>query len=285
METTQPDPNTTSLEPHLKEIYLKVKESVDSKAQKYVEKLESKKNDFQKYVFKDLFELDNMMNEIQKLEAKVKQGESSSIDEKKQLMKDSANLRQKIDRLTTKFEQVEKLPESIEKKKLCEILGMKGDEFKIGFTEEDVAVNEEYPAHVIISDICRLCKGKLKWTGSYSNHNQKCSFSDPCNSHFRYGCDKCLMKYCTNCAYPPNPKICGCGKDMVHTYVSYHSCDLCRASLNEECWRCSSCDFDLCDRCFDKIKQEEDNNEKDEKEDDKDKDKDKGEDKEKKSDS
>lgn len=234
-----------TLDPQFEEVFTTANEIISTKTNKYFEKLESRKLMYKNKIFEDFLRCDTLLKEIENIRIKLEQ--NISDDERSNLSKEKDILNGKIDSLILKLELLDRYLNDVDKDALKLILGNTQSD-----TSETVKANinlkKDHPAHYILSNVCRLCKELLEWQStSYSNN---CSFSDNCNSHYKYGCRSCNMRYCTRCAYPPDPNICGCDKEMKITNAPYHSCDICRASIQNDCWRCSSCDFDICLLCY-----------------------------------
>ena len=102
----------------------------------------------------------------------------------------------------------------------------------------------------------RVCqKGHLL---SWSNGEdiKECDLCKRKQFFSRFSCGFCNVKYCVYCVYPfLGEKRCPLGHVMVaHSKLAYHSCDLCRKTLDKEpeVYRDQQCDFDCCQACFQK---------------------------------
>lgn len=266
--------------PKLDEINAKVLNTINKKTEEYKKSITLKKERYLEFLYNELVKVQETKENINK-KLENKQNENGLSQHEKTIISNE------IDNVVKKIQDFSIYDTILEKNNLNDILSITTsssqkvfnliDTSKLekqgknqGDTDEsrknDTLIKpqedesnlklivDELPAHIIPCDYCRQCRKKLSWIKENPyDYDINCGFSDNCNSAYRYGCKECKIQYCTKCAFPPNPTLCGCLREMVfHDYQSYHSCDLCRESLNEiNCWRCSNCDFDVCKVCHD----------------------------------
>lgn len=248
-EIAETKPITQELDPVMQEFFNNVETSINEKFENFKEKLESKKEELKEVFKNQLLEVNKKSSEVKALQESI----NSEDTDKAKLAEEAKKLRSEIEDLITRMEGVENSAANFKNKQLSEIINVKDDDFNLvlGIFGSASASVGENPANSFKPNTCRQCKLALSWGASYlTNH---CS-GNTCNSHYKYGCYTCNMSYCTQCSYPVNIEQCGCGATMVYTYAAYHSCDLCRSSIASNCWRCSTCDYDVCDTCWDKFK-------------------------------
>jgi hypothetical protein len=242
-------PQVNDLDPAFNAYFNEFQENLNKKFEIFNKKLENKKLQLENEFKSQLIEASTMNAEIGNTKNKL---ESTSPCVKSKLAEEAKFLRSKIELLINKMEYIENLAKEVKVKPMCEILKIDNDDFVLAnskIVEDNV---KESPANSFKSNECRQCKLTLSWGESYLS--KKCGFSNNCNTHYKYGCKSCNLSYCTNCAFPPDVYNCGCGKIMIYTSAPYHNCDLCRNQIISNCWRCSSCDFDICDTCYAKFK-------------------------------
>lgn len=234
------------------DIYKRISNALQDKVDNYKSKVNDQKSNYLKLVSYELQKIDNDITSVLEKEGKIRLENKMSISDKQDVKKESIKTREQIERVSHSLTLIKEFPTQVEKKKINDLLLIDGENFEDLFLK-GVNLSEDTPANVVISDKCRQCKAKLVWGRDHYSCSNKCSFSDPCNTHYRYSCQDCKMKYCTQCAYPHDPNTCGCGNEMKLQTMSYHSCDLCRLSISGEAWRCASCDFDICLTCYEKL--------------------------------
>lgn len=241
-----------SLNPKFLELFNNIYLIIDKKSTDLIKTINNKSNEYIKkadeVVTNYTEESSQLNNEVNKRFSKTPQTTRSQI-EKKEEIQELKNLRGRFDKLISNIETVKKIPELLEKYSISDILRFSDCNLSNSIPEN--IISPEISANSILSDTCVSCREKLIWnSSSYSSYTKKCNLSKKCNNHFRYACNSCKIKYCTNCAFPPCPEYCGCTKKMEKLSVSGHVCDVCEKSLYETVYRCTSCDYDVCTSCF-----------------------------------
>lgn len=244
--------NKVALNPNLSEIYQKIKKVIEEKTSNYLEDVNKQHLAMIDFVQKDIYSIVPEVRELDEVSGFLG-NKNIAYSDKVELVSKAYKAKGNAERIESRLKSIEMYPDYFEKLELGRLYKLEGGKDCLDI--ENFNIHEKYAANIILADYCRLCKKKLTWnTSPYSSYTKKCSFSETCNTHFRYTCIPCEMKYCGACAFPPSPDICGCGKEMKKLYVSGHSCDMCRSSINGECYRCASCDFDMCFLCYDTYK-------------------------------
>jgi hypothetical protein len=254
---------TTEFEGSLQNFYNEFKEEVDRKFGNFKENLRKQKEELKLAFREKLIELQKSSNEMKELQHKSLSREGKT---KEQIIEEARILKVQVEDLIKKMEILEKYAENIKNKGEYDLLTIKENEFQYKFDLSQQSFNpENHKAEIIegdgegspagkpISNACKVCRNIMKW-GGYSYYTECHGKSTNCNTHYKYECNTCAVRYCTNCAFPPNVDQCGCGNQLTYTYAAYHCCDLCRASITNNCYRCSTCDFDVCDSCYSKRK-------------------------------
>lgn len=244
----------------LKEIYESVSKEINSKVEDYFKGMNTQQSEYLDHIHEELLSLESQMEELEKYQTTAfKPLEELTEDERLEIKSKSAYIKRCIENISNKIIDVEKIPESIVSRNISEILNIKDGKFeKLVFsTTIGKVISDEVPAHICLSNHCKQCKKQLSWggygtSGSYGN---TCNFSDNCNYKSKYCCNDCQLKFCTNCAYPPDPNYCGCGQLMSNIVLNFNNCDLCAQSIPHGtlAWRCTTCDFDICPTCYERI--------------------------------
>lgn len=91
---------------------------------------------------------------------------------------------------------------------------------------------------------------KCHW---YQRYIDTCTMCNTSNcSYSRWKCQTCDENYCCKCLPPP---VYGNKCPLEHEVeykesLTYHSCDVCRESIQGPGYRDYSCDFDICLKCY-----------------------------------
>lgn len=248
---TQDSKFEIQLRPHLQNLFNSIKSKLDKSKDKYLNKIKEGKKRLEKEINDNLLKISEDVVQVEKL--------NQNLEEKLE-KKLSSDISSKLENLSLKISKTEDIANMAQDNDISKILDVE----KLVYIELKEAKDiQSMPAHVIISDYCKFCRGELSWGDRYnSNMFSDCKSilnSNDCNQKLRLKCHECRINFCTVCAYPPYKRICGCKKKMEKLMVYGNSCDLCRASLrNVECWRCNACDFDVCVDCFEKLDEEKD---------------------------
>lgn len=152
-------------------------------------------------------------------------------------------LKEKYLNLEKKFEtykeENDKVVEALSKKVACILISMQN------VKKQDVILGNQKD---------KLCQNghPLKWTmGDTIN---QCDLCKKNNIFSRYACSECGLRYCIFCVYPNlSDKKCPTGHEMIAcANLMWHSCDMCRKSLDKEkkVFQDKSCDFDVCGDCM-----------------------------------
>lgn len=236
----------------LADIFNKIKKVIDEKTEKYIEDVVNQHASMLEFLKNDIYSIIPEIQELDQVTSLIG-NKNLAFSDKVELQYKSYKMKGIVEKVENRLKSLEQYPAYFEKLDLSKMYKLEGCSDCLDI--EHFNIHEKYTANIILADYCRLCKLKLTWnTSPYSSLKNKCSFSEPCNTHYRYSCTPCEMKYCGACAFPPNPDICGCGKEMKKLHAAGHSCDICRTSINSECYRCASCDFDMCFSCYDNYK-------------------------------
>lgn len=235
MESSRKGYDLELLPKDFKDVMIKVKENLLKKTEEYRKELEDQK----KFVVNSFITHYNSISDIKKKNEKLDESELKLLETHEEEMKTFIS---NLDQMT--------LNEVIKNKVLENVDSHEGTEKKDNYLEE-------LPAHLCPKDRCKSCRTKLVYNkGCYQYYNN-CNNTDICNTNYRYYCPTCAIRFCTQCVHPPKIEFCGCGNQLSIQNAPYHSCDICRESITDNCHRCSSCDYDVCFRCFDRIKAEE----------------------------
>lgn len=222
-----------------KEVMTKVKENLDKKREEFKKELEEQK----KSVINSFISNYKSVNEIKSNDKNLDENEIKLLQAHEDELKTFIN---NLGQMSFNELANNKVLEQHEDEKI-----------------KDVEI-DDLPAHLCPKDRCKNCKTKYVYNkGCYMYYNN-CTNSDICNTNYRYYCPTCALRFCTQCVHPPKIDFCGCGVKLSIMDVSYHACDICRESIVERCHRCANCDYDVCFRCYDRIKAEEIPNEEDE---------------------
>lgn len=285
MEKTESNKaNKTSEELHktlkhkLISIDIKVLGSIDKKTEDYKNEIENKKKKYEEYIFKIILSLQKNYLRLKDL-AEKENKDNNNVSTNK--VKDELKA---LEQTILGFSEAIKTLEATPLTSLL-LLNSQSTDFKLELTqqgntneksnsktndgEKDFLTTllnntETLPAHLLLKNHCPECKSKLKWKDRNSSYNYtKHCINDGCNENYKYVCEPCEILFCTKCAYPIILKQCGCGNQMEYLEkISYHNCDLCTQSISSDVplWRCDSCDFDICIKCFEKLTEESENN-------------------------
>jgi hypothetical protein len=244
----------------LQTYYTEFSEEVKIKFDEFKLKLNKQKEELKTAFRAKLFEIQDMSSEVKETQRNI--GNNTEGRTKEQIIEEAKTIKNQIESLIKKMETIENYAASLKDKNIHELINIKENDFcfilDLGFEKSSSENNaekfesEESPAGKPLSNSCKTCRKILKW-GAHS-YSSTCTSSNICNTHYKYECNSCSVRFCTNCAYPPNIDTCGCGKTLSYISAAYHCCDLCRASISSNCYRCVSCDYDVCDQCYSKHK-------------------------------
>lgn len=254
---------TNQFEGSLQKFYNEFKGEIDGKFVDFKENIRKQKEELKLAFRKKLIELQKLSNEMKEVQNNSLNREGKT---KENIIQEAKILKAQVENLIREMDKMEKYVDSIKNKGEYDLLTIKDNEFQYKFDLEQLSFGlknqsaeivegegEGSPAGKPLCNSCKACRNVMKWRGS-SYYTECHGKSSNCNTHYRYECNTCAVRYCTNCAFPPNVDQCGCGKQLIYTSAAYHNCDLCRTSITNNCYRCSTCDFDVCESCYNKRK-------------------------------
>ena len=248
--------NLTFEDKNLEKIFQKIVDNVDSKVNSYFKDLDHQKDLYMDHIKEDLIHLEEHLNEHDFYEKKLSKDIKTLEKDELLLMKAESNqMMNKLKQIEDSVEQIDKIPQFIEKEKISKILGMKEDKFeKLVFHKGEKNKNECLYAHMIMKGVCKNCKTKYSWIGRgrIYNYSNSCPNEDNCSTVFKYYCEPCGVRYCLNCVHPNDPDLCGCNSEMNRRELHSNTCDPCGTGLYSGTMarRCDTCDFDVCDDCY-----------------------------------